>query len=240
MLMPVFESLWENGPVFAQADHFKLGTDTVLLANFIKVTGSKRGIDLGCASGALGLLLLAQNPRLHMSGLEIVEEAAELAKANMAANGFEERSAIITGDIRRHRELFTTGSFDLVAANPPYFPLGSGKLSPDAQRAGARGEVNCSLEELCAASAFLCKSGGSVCFVHKPERTAELFNCMSRHGIEPKRLRMVCHHAHSAPNLILVEGRRGGKPGLSVEPTLVLREKDGSETEETKRIYHRA
>ena len=237
--MPTFEALWENGPVFAQAEHFKLSTDSVLLATFVKGSAAKKGIDLGCASGAISLLLLQRLPKLHMTGLEILPEAAELAKQNMAANGFEDRSCIITGDILRHRELFKTGAFDLVVANPPYFPVGSGMLSPNEGRAGARGEALCSLEDICTAAAFLCRTGGSVCMVHKPERLSELFCCMAKHGIEPKRLQMVCHKAESAPNLVLVEGRRGGKPGLITEPILVLRNADGSETEEIKSIYHR-
>lgn len=237
--MPQFEQLWPGGPLFAQAEHFKLGTDCVLLADFVKSPGARRGIDLGCASAALGLLLLQRMEKLHMTGLEILDEAAALARENMAANALEERSNIITGDIRKHRELFAAGSFDLVVANPPYFPLGSGKLSEKEGRAGARGEVLCNLEDICTAAAFLLKTGGSFCLVHKPERLAQVFASMSAHGIEPKRLRMVCHRADSAANLVLVEGRRGGKPGLSVEPTLVLREADGSETEEVRRIYHR-
>ena len=237
--MPNFEALWEKGPVFAQAEHFKLSTDSVLLSAFVKSTGAKKGIDLGCASGAISLLLLERLPKLHMTGLEIVPEAAELAKANMAANGFEDRFSIICGDIRRHRELFRSGSFDLVVANPPYFPVERGFLSPDDDRAGARGEALCSLEDICAAAAFLCRSGGSLCIVHKPERLSELFCCMTKHGLEPKRLRMVCHKAQAAPNLVLVEGRRGGRPGLVTEPMLVIRESDGSESDEIKRIYHR-
>lgn len=237
--MPEFEPLWENGPVFAQAGHFKLSTDSVLLANFVKCTGTKRGIDLGCASGAISLLLLERLPKLSMTGLEILPEAAELAKENMAANGLEDRVRIVTGDIRRHRELFPTGSFDIVVSNPPYFPVERGFVSPDEARAGARGEALCSLEDICTAAAFLCRTGGSVYMVHKPERLSELFCCMTKHGIEPKRLRMVCHRLESSPNLVLVEGRRGGKPGLITEPMLILRNADGSETQEVKSIYHR-
>jgi len=237
--MPEFEYLWKNGPRFAQAEHFRLGTDTVLLAAFANAAAAKRGIDLGCASGAIGLLLLSRTSRLHMTGLEIVPEAAELAKANMIENGLEERSTIICGDIRQHRSLFKTGSFDLVLSNPPYFPVERGCQSPDSERAGARGEALCSMEDICSAASFLLKTGGSFCIVHKPERLSELCCCMTRHGLEPKRLRMVCHKADSAPNLILLEGRRGGKPGLKLEPCLILRNADGSETDEIKAIYHR-
>lgn len=237
--MPEFEYLWANGPRFAQAEHFKLGTDTVLLADFVKLSGAKCGIDLGCASGALGLLLLTRLEKLHMTGLEIVPEAAELARENMAVNALIERSEIICGDIKNHRGLFKTGSFDLVVSNPPYFPVERGFQSPDRERAGARGEALCSMDDICAAAAFLLKTGGTFCLVHKPERMAELFGCMVKHGIEPKRLRMVCHKAESAPNLILVEGRRGGKPGLKVEPSLIIRNADDTETDEIKAIYHR-
>lgn len=237
--MSEYFELWHGGPLFAQAEHFRLGTDSVLLADFVGVSGAARGIDLGCASGAVTLLLLEKYERLHMTGLEIVPEAAELARRNMAKNALDGRARIICGDIRRHRELFRAGEFDFVVSNPPYFPLGSGALSPDRQRAAARGETDCTLEDVCAASAFLCRSGGSVFLVHKPERLSELFCRMSACGLEPKRLRLVCHSAEKAPGLVLVEGRRGGRPGLRIELPLILRNADGTETDEVLKIYHR-
>ena len=230
--------LWENGPRFAQAEHFKLGTDSVLLADFVNTAGAKNGIDLGCASGAIDILLLARTDKLCMTGLEIVPEAADVARRNMAENAFENRSTVITGDIRQHRRLFKTGEFDLAVANPPYFPLGSGKLSPDAEKAAARGEVSCTLEDIVTAAAYLLRTGGIFALVHKPERLSEVLCTMSSHGIEPKRLRAVCHSSASAPNLVLIEGKRGAKPGLKMEPQLVLRNADGTETAEVKKIYH--
>jgi len=237
--MAEFTRLWEGGPLFAQAEHFKLGTDSVLLADFINSAPGRRGIDLGCASGAIALLLLQKSEKLHMTGLEIVEEAAGLAKENMAVNGFEQRSTMLCGDIRQHRSLFKAGSFDLAAANPPYYALGSGALSPVSGRDAARGERECTLEDICTAAAFLLKTGGSFNISFKPERLSEALVMLSLKGLEPKRLRFVCHRADSAPNLVLIESRRGAKPGLKIEPMLVLTGPDGGETEEYRRIYHR-
>lgn len=237
--MSDFEQLWPGGPVFRQAAHFRLGTDTVLLADFVRPEGRKRGIDLGCASGALMLLLLERAPRLHMTGLELSAEAAGRARENMAGNALEERSEIVTGDLRAHRALFPAGGFDLVAANPPYYPAGSGGISADPERAAARGELTCTLSDVCEAAAFLCRTGGSVCLVHKPERLSELFCVLTAAGIEPKRLRLVCPRPASAPNLVLVEGRRGGHPGLIIEPPLLLRDADGAESAELRRICRR-
>ena len=70
--MADIELLWPGGPRLMQAAHFRLGTDCVLLADFVYTAGAKRGIDLGCASGALMLLLLERAPNLHITGLEIV------------------------------------------------------------------------------------------------------------------------------------------------------------------------
>lgn len=239
MYNPEFTELWPGGPVFAQAEHFKLGTDCVLFSDFVNASGARRGIDLGCASGAIMLLLLTRCEKLHMTGLELVPEAAELAWENMAANGLSERSEVICGDIRRVRELFKAGSFDLVAANPPYFPRESGAVSADAPRAGARGELECTLEDICAAAQWLLRTGGVFSLVHRPERLSEVFCAMSAHGIEPKRLRCVQARAESAPSLVLIEGKRGGKPGLKILPPLLLSTPDGQESEEYKRIYHR-
>ena len=233
------EILWPGGPKLLQARHFRLGTDCVLLADFVNASGARRGIELGCASGAAMLLLLERSPKLHMTGIEIVPEAAETARENMALNNLTERSEIVTGDIRDHRALFRAGSFDLLVCNPPYFPQGSGALPQDTDRAAARSEIRCSLSELCAAAAYLMKTGGRACFIHRPERLSELLVNLAQAGLEPKRLRLVCRDAQAAPSLVLVEARRGGKPGLTVEASLYLQDPNGTESDEYKRIYHR-
>ena len=233
------EILWPGGPKLLQAEHFRLGTDCVLLADFVNTTGAKRGIELGCASGAAMLLLLTRSLKLYMTGLEIVPEAAALARENMALNNLTDRSEILTGDIRDHRDLFRAGSFDLLVCNPPYFPQGSGALPQNADRAAARSELLCTMPELCAAAAFLLRTGGRAGFVHRPERLSELLVCLTAAGLEPKRLRLVCRDPYAAPSLALVEARRGGKPGLTIEASLYLHNPDGTESDEYKRIYHR-
>lgn len=233
------QELWPGGPRFRQAEHFRLGTDSVLLADFTQLRGAERGIDLGCGSGILSLLLAEKNALLHMTGLELLPEAAAVARENAALNSLDGRFAVIEGDIRQHRTLFRAGSFDLAVSNPPYFPAGTGAAALRADRAAARGEASCSLAELCDAAAFLLRTGGSLFLVHRPERLSELCACLSGRGLEPKRLRLVCHRAESAPSLVLLEARRSGRPGLKIEPMLVLCAPDGTESEEYRRIYHR-
>lgn len=237
--MAEFSPLWAGGPLFAQAEHFRLSTDSILLADFVRVGSCRRGIDLGCASGILGLLLLTKNVKLQMTGIELVPEAAALADENFDRNNLSDRAEVICGDLREHRGLFPSGSFDLVVANPPYYPAAAGAVSPDACRAGARSEVTCTLEDVCSAARYLCRTGGKFCLVGKPERLSEVMNAMVQCGFEPKRLRFAASGPGKAPSLFLLEGIRGGGVGLAVEPELFLCNEDGSESEEYRRIYHR-
>lgn len=225
--------------MFRQSEHFKLGTDSVLLADFVNIGSRRNGIDLGCGSGILALLLLDRDARLCMTGLEINPEAADAARANLSANNFSERGSVVAGDIRCVRELFRSGEFDLVVANPPYFAEGSGRQSPDDAKAAARTETTCTLQDICRAAAYLCRTGGVFCLVHRAERLCDVLCALREHGLEPKRLRTVSHDANKEPSLVLIEARRGGAAGLKLMPPLFVRNPDGTETDEILRIYHR-
>ena len=75
--------------------------------------------------------------------------------------------------------------------------------------------------------------------LNKPERLTDLLCTLRECHLEPKRLRFVCKTAEAAPSLVLCESRRGGKPGLSIEPPLLLRTAAGTPTPEVDAIYFR-
>ena len=127
----------------------------------------------------------------------------------------------------------------MVGAKPPVFAPDSGALRLDRGGREARAGTSGTRADGCAATGRLLRWGGQFCLVFRTERLAELLETLRRSGLEPKRLRLVQHDAASAPSLLLLESRRGGRPGLAVEPTLLLRDADGRETDETRRIYFR-
>ena len=146
--------------------------------------------------------------------------AAELCRQNLALNGMT--GDVICGDVRAYRELFSAGSFDLAVSNPPYFVPGRGRVPSDGAELIARDEASLTLGELCACTAYILRFGGRFCVVYRPERLSELLCAMTAAGIEPKRLRTCAASYDAAPSLVLVEGVRGGAPGLSVEkPQLI-------------------
>lgn len=193
---------------------FPLGQDSLALAAFATVRRGDKVCDLGCGAGALLLLLAARQSTLELSGVEISPEDSGLARANLAENGLA--GEIFTGDLRQVCKTLPAGGFSLVISNPPYFRAGSGGDG------GAARMEEATLTDWCAAAGRLTKNGGRFALVHRPERLAELFAALSHSGLEPKRLQLIQHDAHTAPSAVLVEAVRQGRPGLEVLPTRLM------------------
>ena len=231
------ETLWNGVRLLQPADQFRLGTDSVVLASFARPPRGSAVADLGCGGGAVALMLLAGDPTLHVTGIELQPEAAALARENGQINGLN--FTVVEGDLRQIEALLPAGSMDYAVSNPPYFPVGSGQTAGTVPLAAARSEETCSLAQLVHAAAWLLRFGGRFCLVHRPERLADLIWELRKQKLEPKRIRFVRHRPQSPVNLVLLEARKGGKPGLQYEPDLILFGEDGQETEECRRIYHR-
>lgn len=233
------QPLWENGPRLKQVPGvFPMGTDSILLADFSAPAPRDRILDLGTGSGILPLLLLYDRAGVRATALELDANACALARKNLEANGLGQRSTVIQGDLRAYREILAPGAFDLTVSNPPYFSAGSGRRA-GAGMEHARSDETCSLTELCEAAAWATRWGGRFTLVFRPERLCDLLDALRRTGFEPKRLCPV-HHTQTAPvNLILLDARRGGKPGLTWENDLYLYHPDGTETPALRRIYRR-
>lgn len=231
-IMDELKELWPGGLRYAGDSP---GTDSLALADFAGRVRARRGVELGCGSGLVLLLLAHGSPALEMTGVELRPYAAEECRNNLRANGMERRCHVITGDFRA--ACLAMEKADLVVANPPYFPAGSGGVSPDEDRALMRTET-ADLGELFRCAASLLEPGGAFCLVHRTKRMSEIFAAGAAVGLEPKRLRMIAAAPGRAPKLFLLELRRGGAPGLVTEPTLFQHTPLGTETEEYRRICH--
>lgn len=215
------ERLWEGGPsFFFDTALFLPSTDSFALGYFASPKRGDRVCDLGCGTGLLGALLLARDETLQFCNIELQEPALVLAQCTFAQNGWD--ATFSCGDLCNVSVLPKAGTIDYVVSNPPYFRALSGVSAPDAARKTAREESTCTLSDVCAAAQRVLRFGGSFALVYKPDRLTDLLCELRAHALEPKRARFVQSSAEAAPSLVLVEARRGGNSGLTVEPPLLL------------------
>lgn len=234
--MEHIEQLWPGGPRYIYDEGcFPPSTDSFLLAAFPSLRRNEQVCDLGAGAGLLGLLLLAREPTLRVTGLELDGHACDMLRRTTAENALP--LTPLCADLRDKASL-PAGRFSLVVSNPPYFPADAG-LTAAGVRGDARSERNAALEDVCAAAGRLLQWGGRFCLVYRPQRLPQLLAAAVSCGLEPKRLRFVQHTAQSAPSLLLLECRRGGNPGLTVEPPLLLYLPDGSESPDVRCAYFR-
>ena len=211
---------------------FPLSTDSMVLAHFVHLRKNARVLDLGSGCGTLGLLLCAKDPNCTVTGLEITPEAHGAAEENICRNSLSARLESICTDLRNLPEEFT-GRFHCCVSNPPYFSGGpASRETPLARR-----DDCCPPEDLCRSAARALQYGGDFYLVHKPEKLAQLIACGAAVGLEAKNLAFVRHKEGGPINLILLQLRKGGKPGLQITEHCLF-DSQGEKTAYYREVYH--
>lgn len=223
--------------IIQDPERFCFGIDAVLLSGFAAAKEDARVLDLGTGTGIIPILMAAKTKAKELVGLEIQEDSAKMAERSVILNDLQDRVQIVQGDIKEAGELFQAASFDVVTSNPPYMINSHGLQNPDAPKAIARHEVMCDLEDVVKAAARMLKPGGKFYMVHRPFRLSEIIVLMHNYKLEPKRMRLVYPYVDKEPNMVLIEGVRGGKPRITVESPLIIYDAPGKYTKEVYEIY---
>lgn len=229
-----YEKLTDKIYVCASSDH-RFGTDAFLLADFSQYRQKDKACDLGTGCGIIPLIMQKYRPPQVTYAVDIQEGAIEQLRFGLEKS---ETSGIvpICADLKELWEDAPLGQLDLVTCNPPYKVNNAGFQSVITAQKIARHEILCTIDDVCAAAKKLLKYGGRLCVCNRPERLSDVIFAMKNNDIEPKRLRFVSKNPDEAPWLFLIEGKKGSKPFMKVEPQLYIRSENGF-TEELQRIY---
>ncbi|PTN34139.1 tRNA1(Val) (adenine(37)-N6)-methyltransferase [Desulfonatronum sp. SC1] len=221
-----------------QPEHgFRFSIDALLLACFAAGRQHRNVIDLGTGCGvvSLGLLLLDQErcdqvKSFHVLGVDKNPEMVAAAQANAAKLDFAARFTSVLGNVAAMNEIpgFRPGGFDAALCNPPYRPSGHGRMPSNPARQSAMFETDTRTEDFLEAASRALSTKGRLYMVHLPEHLPRLLGHLAAVKLEPKRLRLVHAHRDKSASLLLLETGKGGNPGLSVEPPLILYHRDCS------------
>lgn len=211
------EILTNETQVYCNNDH-RFGTDALLLARFCPPHRAQRAVDLCSGCGIVSLEWHDGGHRGPCMAVEIAPEASALLAQAVADGQLTHITPILTDLCSWKPE--DAGLYDVVACNPPYFT--AGQQSANSARATARHEKECSLDDVCRCASRLLRDGGRFAMCHRPQRLAEVFAALQAARLEPKRLAMVKNKADGAPWLFLVEAQKNRRPGLLVEPDILI------------------
>ena len=226
-----------NYKIIQDPERFCFGMDAVLLSGFAKAKEGDRVIDLGTGTGIIPILMEAKTEASDFTGLEIQPESADMAQRSVELNHLESKIRIVTGDIKEASSLFGAATFDVVTSNPPYMTEHHGITNEKSPKAIARHELLCTLEDVISQAARLLRPGGSFYMVHRPFRLVDIMVLMREYRLEPKRMKFVYPYIDKDPNMVLIEGLRGGRPRLTVEKPLIVYQSPGVYTDEIYDIY---
>jgi len=220
-------------------DGFRFGTDTFLLADFVRVKGKEKLIDLGTGCGVIPILLLLKYPDLTAVGLDVLKENVLLAEKNAEINEVSGRFKAVHLNVKDVKSAFRSGEFDIVVSNPPFIEVGRGNVSKGNHRAVARQEILATLEDFIKAASYLLKNRGRFYLLLPTARFVDGICLCRRYALEPKKLRFIYPEKDEEANLFLLECIKGGGKGISVLPPLIVYEnaKKREYTEEVKKKY---
>jgi len=215
---------------------YRFSIDAVILADHVHPRPGDTVLDLGAGCGIISLILAYRYTESTVIGVEIQPELADLARVNASINDMQARVRILCEDMKGLDPARLPGPVDWVATNPPYRKTDTGRLNPHPQRAVARHEIKVALPDVIAAAERVLKTGGKFATVYTAARMAELLCQMRLSGIEPKFCRMIHSGSATKAKLVLIEGIKGGHPGMVVAPPLVMYRKNGDYTAEIEKM----
>ncbi len=212
--------------------------DTLLLANFVRLAPSVfRIAELGSGSGILSFLLKYMHPKVEVVGIEILEEFHSLALRNLELNPGMNGLSFECADVREVPARFLPESFDMVVANPPYYPLGIGKIPTRPGRAQARHELSGTLKDFLDAAAYLLPYGSRLSIVLPSGRFYEVLELFKELKFGLRRARFVIPKEGSEAHLSLIEVERFYNGTHEAMPNLIIHKADGGFSDEMAQLF---
>lgn len=215
---------------------YRFSIDSLLLAHHVSLEPGEVGVDLGTGCAVIPLILADRFPSTTIYGIEIQEDMYETALQNVRDNGMANRVRILHGDLKDSETLLKAGVADVVFSNPPYRPVGTGRISPNSQRAIAKHEIKAKLFDVVSAAQHLLRRSGRFWIIYPAGRLVDLLTRMRSVRLEPKRIRLIHSTAESPAELVVVEGVKEGNPGITVLPAVVTHDAEGNFTGEMAKI----
>lgn len=212
-------------------------TDSVLLANFLKLKSSDNAVEFCSGSGVISVLAEAKNSCKSISLVEVQPRLAEMSKRTILLNNLQDKLSVFNQSFQSWSEK-NKAKFDVVFSNPPYISSAHKNENISREVLIARHETLMNLEDLAESTSKVLRFGGKFYMVHKAERFDDILLTFSKYDLAIKNV-VFCHpKLKKDASFVLFEGSKGGKKGIKILPPLILNEDDGSISGQINDIYN--
>lgn len=218
---------------------YRFTIDPILLSHFVRPGDRDNVVDLGTGSGIIPLILTHRYQGLSVTGVEIQEPLAGLAKENVRSNNLSNRITILHGDMNNLEFRAKLANTNLVVSNPPYIRHKAGRINPMHEKAIARHEITITLTQLIRTAWEILATDGRFALVFPHNRLTELLTTLENEGFKPTRIRFVHPIKGSPPKRLLVESEKCGTQGLATDPPLFIFECHGIYSDEVSAMLYK-
>lgn len=237
--MKVVNYILKDINIVQNTQMFNFSLDSILLPNFVTLNKNIKNIlDIGCGNAPIPLILSTKTDA-KIVGVEIQKEVYDLAVESVNINKLQDKIEIVNEDINEYAKKFDREVFDVITCNPPFFKVNeNSNFKKDIYKTIARHEVTLKLSDVFKISRKLLKNNGVLAMVHRPERLVEILDEMKKNNIEPKKIQFVYPKKNMSANILLIEGKKNGNPGLKILPPIYAHNDNGEYTEDIKKFFY--
>jgi len=227
---------YTNRKVYQDSNFFSFSLDSIILANFVTIKKSDKCICDLCSGNGVIPLILSLRTKSKIIGVEIQKKIYDLGVKSISYNNLSDQIDFINDDINNFCGK-NIEKYDVVTCNPPYFKnfVDSNK-NLCVEKMIARHEVKTNLDEVCQISGKILKENGTFGLIHRTDRFIEVVSCLKKYKLEPKRVIFIYNMIDSVSNMFFIESRKNGSSGLKIEKPFILRNSDGSFSNEYNKI----
>ena len=218
--------------LYQDQDYFCFSLDSVVLANYCNIRMRDSKIVEFCSGNGVVSIIMSRRTKANIIGVEIQEKLYNMANESLELNNLNNRITFINDDIKNFVK-DKDNYVDMIVCNPPYFKYDeNNKINESIEKRIARHEVCINIDEICACASKILKDNGKLCIVHRTDRFNDVYESMKKYRIEPKRIKFVYSNSESEAEMFLIEGQKNANRGLIIDKPLIVRNIDGSYTEE--------
>ncbi len=203
----------------------RTGLEPVLLAASILARPGQRVLEAGTGAGAALLCLQARVQGVQAVGIERDPAMAELARGNLAANGFAS-ARVLTACLHAVGAGEVDGLVDHCLANPPWHDA-AGTPSPLPDREAARRGAVGLLEAWAGGLSALLRQGGTLTLALPAGQVDSGLTALRRAGCGTLAVFPFWPRAGLPARIVLLRGIKGGRGAASISPGLALHEQAG-------------